>query len=345
MKKILFIITKSINGGAQKWTKEQIEICSSEFECYLATDKNGWLGQNVTVKGKFFNSSISKRFSISYFLSLVKFVQSNKIDLIVASSANAGIYSRLLKLINKNIKVIYVSHGWSSIYSGGGLQFLYTFIEKMLAKIGDTILCISKRDYQNAKEIIQIDEKKLEWITNKIYPMKTKNIQKEESDIQKILTVARLDIPKRVDLLIEAIKNLQNTELHIVGDGKLKIQLEKIYCDNVFFHGEIDGFDDFASYDLFALISDSEGLPLSALEAMSVGLPIVLSDVGGCYELIDKNGMLVINEADEIRKAIVNCLKNKEIMGQNSLSLFNQEYNLENSKSIYLNYYARTLNG
>jgi glycosyltransferase involved in cell wall biosynthesis len=175
--------------------------------------------------------------------------------------------------------------------------------------------------------------------------MKTKNIQKEESDIQKILTVARLDIPKRVDLLIEAIKNLQNTELHIVGDGKLKIQLEKIYCDNVFFHGEIDGFDDFASYDLFALISDSEGLPLSALEAMSVGLPIVLSDVGGCYELIDKNGMLVINEADEIRKAIVNCLKNKEIMGQNSLSLFNQEYNLENSKSIYLNYYARTLNG
>ena len=39
MKKILFIVTKSQNGGAQKWTKEQIEIYSKNFNSYLAPDK------------------------------------------------------------------------------------------------------------------------------------------------------------------------------------------------------------------------------------------------------------------------------------------------------------------
>ena len=101
MKNILFIVTKSQNGGAQKWTKEQIEICSNNFKCFLATDENGWLSQNIKVQDKFLNKLIYIRFSFSYFLELNKFLKSNDIDLIVSSSANAGIYSRIVKLFNK----------------------------------------------------------------------------------------------------------------------------------------------------------------------------------------------------------------------------------------------------
>lgn len=36
MNNVLFIITKSENGGAQKWTKEQIEICSDSFQCFFS---------------------------------------------------------------------------------------------------------------------------------------------------------------------------------------------------------------------------------------------------------------------------------------------------------------------
>ena len=64
MKNILFIVTKSQNGGAQKWTKEQIEICSNDFKCFLATDENGWLSQNVQVEDKFLNKG---SFEISSF--------------------------------------------------------------------------------------------------------------------------------------------------------------------------------------------------------------------------------------------------------------------------------------
>jgi glycosyltransferase involved in cell wall biosynthesis len=340
MKNILFIVTKSENGGAQKWTKEQIEICSNKYNCFLATDQNGWLSKNVNVKNKLLNKLIYKRFSFIYLFELYKYVINNKINLIVASSANAGIYSRLLKLLNLKIKVIYISHGWSSIYNGGKLAFVFTFIEKQLSKISDSVLCISKKDYENAKQIINIDIHKLKWITNKIYPIILK--ETNNSNNIKLLTVARLAPPKRIDLLIEATKDL-NIELHIIGDGLQKEYLQSIQHNNVFFHGEIDAFDDFNSYDIFALISDSEGLPLSALEAMSVGLPIILSDVGGCSELINKNGILVKNNIKDIKNAITLCIDNKEEFGKNSENEFNEKFNLSLGYDEYINYYHKIL--
>lgn len=343
MKNILFMVTKSQNGGAQKWTKEQIEIFSNDFKCFLATDEDGWLSQNVNVESIFLNKLIYKKFSLFYLTEVNKFIKKNKIELIIASSANAGIYSRIVKLFNKKVKVIYVSHGWSSIYNGGKLAFLYISIERKLSKISDSILCISKKDFENAKKIIGINEHKLRWITNKIYPITNKETLNKKNEIIKLLTVARLEFPKRVDLLIEATKDLDNIELHIVGNGSQRNYLESIKHKNVVFHGEIDGFNDFKNYDIFSLISDSEGLPLSALEGMSSGLPIILSDVGGCSELIDGNGILVKNNIDEIKNAIINTISNKNKFSINSIELFNNNYNLELNKHIYVNYYKEIL--
>jgi len=341
MKNILFIITKSENGGAQKWTKEQIEISNTAFKCYLATDQNGWLVKTTNTEASFLNRLIHKRISIRYLLMLRKFIEENKIKLIVASSANAGIYARLIKLFNKQIKVIYVSHGWSSIYNGGKLTFLYTLIEKQLSKITDSILCVSKKDFINAKSRINIDIKKLHLITNKIYPI-AQNHKLAKNQIFKIVTVARLTKPKRIDLLIKAVENLK-VELHIVGDGELRSDLEKMKSANVFFHGEIDDFQDFFRYDTFALISDSEGLPLSALEAMSCGLPLILSDVGGCNELIEKNGVIVENNIQDIDRAIMKCIENKDNFSINSRELFDKKFNLQKYKSGYLDYYSEIL--
>lgn len=342
MKKILFIITKSGNGGAQKWTKEQIDICFDIFECYLATDKDGWLCHNVTVNNTLLNSLIHKRFSIAYLSILIKFIKHHNIDLIVASSANAGIYARLAGMLSKNLKVIYVSHGWSSIYNSGRLVSIYTKIESLLAKITDSVLCISSKDYKDALGIIKIDSDKLKLIYNKILPLK-KSIKPNNKRL-KLLTVARLVPPKRVDLLIKSIKGL-NIELHVVGDGEQKQSLMSMSCDNVFFHGEIDAFDEFYKYDIFVLISDSEGIPLSALEAMCTGMPLVLSDVGGCCELIKQNGSLVQNNMKSISNGIKSCIKNYDTFATNSKQLFDKRYNLLNFQDEYIEYYKSILKG
>ncbi|OHD93922.1 MAG: hypothetical protein A2019_09575 [Sulfurimonas sp. GWF2_37_8] len=340
MKKILFLVTKSINGGAQKWTKEQIEVCSDAFKCYLGTGEDGWLVQNTSVENSFIDARIYKRFCITYLMRFVKYIKINKIDIIVASSANAGIYARLAKLFYRDVKVVYVTHGWSSIYNGGKLKFLYMFIEKQLSKISDSILCVSKNDYDNAKNILKIKENKLKLLPNSIFPMQS--TAKSRNLKLKVLTVARLTPPKRVDLLIDALEHL-DIELHIVGDGPLREELSLLKHANTIFHGEVDNFHDFSQYDIFALISDSEGLPLSALEAMSCGLPLVLSDVGGCSELIDENGFLVKNNGAAIEKAILNCIENLEFLSKNSKKLFDKKFNLQNNKHLYLEYYKKMI--
>ncbi|MBN2816763.1 MAG: glycosyltransferase [Campylobacterales bacterium] len=341
MKKILFIVTKSENGGAQKWIKEQMEILRDQYELFLVSDEEGWLVKNTQSDDVLISQDIYKRFSLSFFLKFLEFVKLNEVDLIIASSANAGIYARLIKFFY-NCKVVYVSHGWSSIYNGGKLTKVYTFIEKQLSKLTDSILCISVSDYQRAKSFIKINENKLKLLPNKIFPMQSKS--KRNSGNLKLLTVSRLRYPKRVDLLIESLIDL-NIDLYIVGNGPLMKEMNKYKAkNNIYFLGEIDGFSDFKDYDIFALISESEGLPLSAIEAMSAGLPLILSDVGGCSELINGNGTLVNNEKDSIIRGVSDCIENYDVYSQKSIELFNQKYNLVNYKHIYFRYYKEVMN-
>jgi len=339
MKRILFIVTKSDVGGAQKWVKEQIDICNQEFDCHLATNKKGWLSKYSNTKKTYFNHLIQSRFSIKYLFLLNNYVRKNKIDIIVASSANAGIYSRLLKLLNNKIKVVYVSHGWSAIYNGKKMKHLFILIEKFLSYLGDSILCVSEYDYKNATKVIHLNKNKLKKISNSIFPIVKKNRSDSNNRI-KILSVARISPPKRMDLLVNAVKNI-DVELHIVGDGELREDLERAAPDNVFFHGEIECFSNFLDFDIFCLISDSEGLPLSAIEAMSCGMPLILSNVGGCSELISGNGILVENNTEDIESAISQSSDQIKTYGRRSKTLFKNRFNLEKNKHKYLSYYHK----
>jgi hypothetical protein len=73
MQKILFIITKSEIGGAQKFVKEQIDISTKEFDVYLCCNQDGWLSQQSAdkLKGHFFSSSIEKKTSLLFLFQLI----------------------------------------------------------------------------------------------------------------------------------------------------------------------------------------------------------------------------------------------------------------------------------
>lgn len=343
-KKLCFIITKSEVGGAQKWVKDQINILNNTYDFYLVSNEEGWLNKDICIKERLLDKRIESLTSVLFFYKLYKFISKNNIDLIISNSANAGLYSRLLKVFFK-IKIIYVSHGWSALYKNKKLIFLFKKIEKLLSFLTDSILCISNSDYEKAKFEIGINKKKLVVIENKIFSKNRKKRIKKDEGIN-ILSVSRLAPPKRLDLLIKSVKSMK-CQLYIVGDGCEKSKLEKICFENsiknVKFLGEKKDFHDFNNYDIFALISDSEGLPMSAIEAMSFGLPLLLSDVGGCKELILNNGELVENEVTEIKKKIITIIKKREIMSNNSIKLFDSRFNLENFKEEYINYYNNIL--
>jgi len=93
--------------------------------------------------------------------------------------------------------------------------------------------------------------------------------------------------------------------------------------------------------DIFVLLSNSEGMPLSVLEALSYSKPIVLSDIPSMQTFIaDDNGMLVDNNVHCIVKVLKEMEdKNLKQMGESSKHMFDARFNLENQKDVYLNYY------
>jgi glycosyltransferase involved in cell wall biosynthesis len=121
---------------------------------------------------------------------------------------------------------------------------------------------------------------------------------------------------------------------------KLEKKVKERNIENVVFKGEIQEFADFKSFDIFILLSESEGLPMSALEAMSAGLPLILSNVGGCPELIEDNGVLVENHSFDVIKGIKKVINDIDYYSSNSKKKYDEHFNLINKQKEYFDFYS-----
>lgn len=346
--KILFIVTKTIVGGAQKFISDQIKMLHQEgFELFLATANDGYLFQHNKnlLSDYLLDKRIEKKTSIGYLFNLKKFIQKNNIDLVICNSANGGLYGRLAAFLAQK-KSIYVSHGWSSIYNGGKLSFVLNKVEAFLSIIGSKVLCISENDAYLAKNVIGVSASKLVTIQNCIYPQQNA-ILRIKKEHYKILFLGRLSHPKKPELLIQAVKDIKNVTLYIVGSGDNDAYYHEIISNNniknVEMMGEISNFEDFENYDIFSLISLSEGLPMSVLEAMSNSMPLVLSNIKGCVPLVQNNGSLVNNTVEDIEKGIVNCIQNIEQYSLNSKKMFEENYDMNTKKNDYIALYKSVI--
>lgn len=175
-------------------------------------------------------------------------------------------------------------------------------------------------------------------------------VQKRKYDYLKLVTVGTLGDRKNQIAIIKAVEKIvlesnMNIELTLVGDGpKLKEWEEYInkHCLQKYIHivgaqNNVGKYLDEAN--VFVMSSLDEGLPVSAQEAMQSGLPLVLTDVGGCNELIDGNGYLVRSgSVDELVLAIKRLENNMESlnqMGERSSMLFKMRYS---QKQMLLKY-------
>jgi glycosyltransferase involved in cell wall biosynthesis len=123
-----------------------------------------------------------------------------------------------------------------------------------------------------------------------------------------VVTVGRLVPWKQIDRLIEALCECDETGLVIVGDGPERSRLEALVrqrqlADRVYFAGERSKQETdalMAACDVFVLNSSYEGFPHVVLEAMSAGLPVVATAVGGTPELVreGENGLLIAPDAN-----------------------------------------------
>ncbi|MCW2481604.1 glycosyltransferase [Candidatus Symbiopectobacterium sp. NZEC135] len=343
-KNIVYVITKPETGGAQKWIYEQKKMLDGEYNIFLITSGNGWLTEQFDNHKVFLIpslTSIKKPIALYYLILILKKI---KADVVVSSSANAGFYARLAKIFFPH-KSIYVSHGWSCIYNGGKFKSLFCFVEKLLSYFTDELLCVSKSDRRKAIDTIGVKSQKITVISNTVTPMLTKQ---RVLIPKKVLFLGRMVYPKRPDLLASVALLIPCLDFYFVGDGSYVTELKSKYKDakNIFFLGEVKNFISFNEYDIFVLCSDSEGLPMSAIEAGSAGIPLILSDVGGCHELVytlsngNSNGLLFNNDVNNLRFTIENMVNNYPIFSQAAQDVM-RNYNIQFYKNEYINLFEK----
>jgi glycosyltransferase involved in cell wall biosynthesis len=169
-----------------------------------------------------------------------------------------------------------------------------------------------------------------------------------------VVYVGRLVAEKRVDSLLRLWNDLRieipDAFLAIVGSGVEEDRLKEIPAAGVQFVGQSG---DTARYlraaDLFVLPSSTEGLSVSLLEAMSTGLPVLATSVGGSQDVIqhESNGYLIApDKPEELRQGLQALLKNPERrkrLGLNARLRIISNYSLNLDADRLAALYARLL--
>ena len=191
-------------------------------------------------------------------------------------------------------------------------KFICENIDVIYFSSNDTKEYFSKKNYSQRKQ----PQYKLSYLgTN---PSEIKNIDNSKRDIT-IASCSYIIQRKRLDLIILFIKELSKYNVKLkwihIGDGELQGEIKSLAQKELKgvdyrFLGKMSDEDIFKVYkafdvDFFINLSDSEGIPVSMLEAMSMGIPVIARDVGGISDAINnENGLLISNVNDIVQEII-----------------------------------------
>ncbi len=225
-------------------------------------------------------------------------------DVVHAHSAKAGFLTRLgAANVGRRQRTVFTPHGWSFWAATGAEQRLYLGLERAAAHWCRTIITVSEDERSAGLDAAVGRSSQYRVVPNGIDVGRFAAARRPEGET--ILWVGRLAPPKRPDLAIDALRILKRTRpgarLDLVGDGPLlghaQAQLGAGDVeDAVRLLGRRDDVPELLSRAAcFLLSSDYEGCPLSVLEAMAAGVPVVATAVGGIPELVvhGETGLLV----------------------------------------------------
>lgn len=164
-------------------------------------------------------------------------------------------------------------------------------------------------------------------------------VRKTNYDIKNkvnIISVGRLEGEKGHINLLKAVQKLSNVQLHLIGNGGQKDALED-YANkhniNVKFYGAITDrdylFNILCHSDIFIIPSLTEGMPRALLEAMTIGLPCIGSNVGGIPEVLDSNSLYNPQDVEQLKDKILVLIDNKnerEISGLRNKDFIKKHY-------------------
>lgn len=269
------------------------------------TDNYAIFHIHTSIKGSYVRKSIIARICIFFKRKVIVHIHSGKFDRFLEDSSSNKKY-KVIKLLEKAQKIIVLTSCWK--------QYLSKYIE------------ISKIEVIHNPVVVNLySEKTIHSKTN-------------------ICFVGKLSENKGIYDLIHAAKrlNIKNYIINLYGDGEInKVQntLKKEGMEDFFVvHGWIKNElmkEIYANNDILVLPSYYEGLPLSVLEGMANGLPIISTIVGGIPEAITNgyNGYLIkpgdVNELALVMEKLINNLDLRKKFGSRSVEIIIEKFSVD----------------
>ncbi|WP_295552733.1 exopolysaccharide biosynthesis polyprenyl glycosylphosphotransferase [Limnohabitans sp. Rim8] len=320
---VVLVITKGEAGGAQTHV---LELCRALQDRVRFTvliggdDTRSVLGQALNPLGitvlvlPTLQNSLNPLKVLASVRALLAHLRVLQPDVIHAHSAVAGVISRLAGKL-RQIPVVYTVHGFGFKPQAPWLIRTNAWLaEAVLAAWTTRMVCVSAYEKELAARL-PMPPDRVSVVHNALADVPWRSDMTTQPP--RLVMVARMAAPKRHDVLIEALALLAQRglqpETHLLGGGPelARHQAAAAPMPHVRLVGDVnDVAERLAQHQIFVLLSDHEGLPISILEAMRSGMAIVATRLPGIEEMLthEQSAWLVPNTPQAVAQALQTLL-------------------------------------
>ncbi len=359
--KILHVITRGEIGGAQVVVMNLVKNMPQGFTAVVAAGEEGFLEQECERNGVSFRlvphliRNINPFSDVIALFHLVSLIREEKFDIVHCHTSKAGVLARVAAWIT-GTPTVFTAHTWSFDEGVSKIRRVAAVpIERFAALIGGPIIAVSEANRTKAlrNRITSPDKIVRIWLG---IPDSGWHATPAGHDPVTMIMSARFASQKDHALLLSALtKTTGNWKVKLLGDGPLlaevKESVERLGLENRVscLGNRTDVAELLAESDIFVLSTKWEGLPVSILEAMRAGLPIVATDVGGVAEMVKdgEQGFLTRRgDAEQLRDRI-QCLVDSPTlrakMGASARAKFAADFQMETCIRKHVALYRRCL--
>ena len=305
--RLLMLITLSELGGAQTAVALLLPGLVGQFEVTLAAQGSGPLHDAAEAAGaryvelRHVRRPIDPRHDALALVELIRLCRKVRPDIVHAHSSKMGVLGRLAAWIARVPVRLLTVHGWSfAAYDGLAGRF-FLWIERLMRPLTTAVVCVAEETREQGLAARTCDLRRTVVIPNAV-DVRSFSAMSGGSSTAQIVGVGRFAYPKDFTTLLKALARVREPcHAVLAGAGPALPAVaaavrEHGLSERVELLGaRADIPELLGRSDVFVLSSRSEGFPVSILEAMAAGLPVVATDVGGVAEAVEDGdtGLLV----------------------------------------------------
>lgn len=307
--RVLMISVRADHGGGPRHMELLLRNLPAVVDAYVACpDEPPYFERFHALTHGRICSLPHRSFDVVSALKLVAYAKKQRIDVIHTHGKGAGLYGRIVSALTRK-PCLHTPHGVHVSQYGIFAMWAYRLYENFSARWVDQLVFVSVEEEAFARKERLWPRAPSSVIVNGVDAVtdESKCLMRHAARASLrisnatlvVATLSRFDFQKNMQEAYEIAKSFPEATFLWVGEGDesddLKLRAKAEGVGNLRFHGTTnDPAPMLAASDIYLTTSRWEGLPLAVLEAMSMGLPVVASDVIGHRELVGKSdgGML-----------------------------------------------------